>query len=132
MIQRAETIGVFQLEEETAQLLLPHHPVGRGGQPPAAKWSPDGQWLAVATWAEDPAQAGLWVVGSDGEGEHALVAGVLRDDPTPVWSPDGRWLAFSSVPDGGEGRDYWLALSGRWDSQRLDLPQGARLVAWIE
>ena len=122
---------MFGLEGQTALLLHPYLPVGRGGQPAAALWSADGQWLAFSAWAEDPDDAGLWVIGADGTEEHALAAGLVRADPTPVWSPDGQRLAFSTISEDGTSRDFWLALAGRWDRTRLYLPPEARLIAWI-
>ena len=62
------SIGLFRLADQTALLLHPHIPVGRGGQPAAPHWSPDGRWLAYNAWAEDPGLAGLWVVQADGQG----------------------------------------------------------------
>jgi dipeptidyl aminopeptidase/acylaminoacyl peptidase len=125
------SLGVFQLEQQTALLLHPYSPVGRGGQPPAAVWSPDGRWLAFAAWAEDPQDAGLWVIGASGEGEQALATGVLRGDPTPLWSPDGQWLVFSEMSGEVGEPSFWMAAAGRWDRVRLELPAGARLVAWV-
>jgi hypothetical protein len=125
------SVGLFDLTGQAAQLLHPYIPVGRGGQPLAALWSPDGQWLAFSAWAEDPDRAGLWVLRSDGQEERALVTGVFRSDPTPVWSPDGSVLAFSAFSADGETREFWLAVAGRWDRTSLDLPPDARLVGWL-
>lgn len=125
------TIGVFDLETQTAQLVHPHSPVGRGGQPPAAVWSPDGRWLAFNAWAESPDDAGLWVVRVDGQQgeEYRLDAVLTRADSNLIWSPDGRWLAFSSTPQ-GVGSGFWLAEVGTWELHSLDLPPDALLVDW--
>ena len=127
------SIGVFDLETETAQLSHAYVPIGRGGQPPAPIWSPDGQWLAYIAWAQNQDEAGLWVFRTAGQQteEHMLATGRSRVGADLVWSPDGRWLAFSSTPE-GVGSGLWLAEAGTWDLQALDLPADAILVDWIQ
>lgn len=102
-------LGVFDLENRTAHLLHPYEPLGVGGWPGAAAWSPDGQWLAYTIWpAADYDEAGVCVFRPDGTEEHCLGPG-----GGPVWSPDGRRLAFR--------RDsaLWLAEVGTWDLLRI-------------
>ena len=126
------SIGVFDLEADTAWFLHPYTPVGVGGQPPAAAWSPDGRWLAFNAWSANADEAGLWVARADGgtEEEYPLDPGVSRANPHPVWSPDGRWLAFISTPQ-GVGSGAWLAEEGTWELRPLDLPPDALVVDWV-
>ena len=125
-------IGVFDLEAQTVQFVHPYSPVGRGGQPPAPVWSPDGRWLAFSALAMDADDAGLWVVRIDGQSEekYRLGAVLSRADPHPIWSPDGRWLAFSSTPQ-EVGSGLWLAEVGTWALYSLDMPPDAQLVNWV-
>jgi Tol biopolymer transport system component len=127
------SIGVFDLEAQTVQLLHPHWPAGMGGQPPAPSWSPDGQWLAAAVWAEDPGESGIWVLRADGgqEDEHHLATGRGRGSPEVVWSPDGRWLAIGDSAQGEGPKRFYLAGAGTWGLQSLDLPADGTLVAWV-
>jgi Tol biopolymer transport system component len=125
------SVGVFDLEAETAQHFLPHRPAGMGGQPPAPTWSPDGQWLAFAAWAEEPADAGLWVVRVDGQEEEHLATGRGRGSPEVVWSPDGGWLAIGDSAQGEDPKRFYLARAGAWELQPLDLPADGYLVAWV-
>jgi Tol biopolymer transport system component len=124
-------IGVFDLEAQTVQFVHPYNPVGRGGQPPAPIWSPDGRWLAFNALAMNADNAGLWVVRVDGQQEekYHLDAVFSRAEPHPIWSPDGEWLAFSSTPQ-GVGSGLWLAEAGTWALYSLDLPPDAQLVNW--
>ncbi len=125
-------IGVFDLEAQTVQFVHPYNPVGRGGQPPAPIWSPDGRWLAFNALAMNADNAGLWVVRVDGQQEekYHLDAVFSRAEPHPIWSPDGQWLAFSSTPQ-GVGAGLWLAEAGTWGLQPLDLPADAYPLAWV-
>jgi Tol biopolymer transport system component len=102
-----------------------------GGQPPAPIWSPDGQWLAFVAWAQEPGEAGLWVLRTGGqEEEHHLATGRGRGSPEVVWSPDGAWLAAGDSAQGEGPKRFWLAETGTWELQALDLPADAFLVAW--
>jgi hypothetical protein len=131
------SIGVFDLEIQTARFLHPYTPVGMGGQPPAPAWSSDGRWLAFTAWATNPNDAGLWVVRADGQQadidraseEHYLDAG-SRADHNPIWSPDGRWLAFSSTVQ-GVGSGLWLAEVETWNLHSPDLLPDAYPVDWV-
>ncbi|MDY7078393.1 MAG: hypothetical protein SXV54_15860 [Chloroflexota bacterium] len=126
------SVGVFDLEAQTLELLHPYTPVGIGGQPPAPTWSLDDRWLAFGTWAIDAEDAGLWVVRVDGqaEEEYHLDAALGRADPNPVWSPDGRWLAFNSTPQ-GVGSGVWLAEVGTWSLHSTKLLPDAYSVDWV-
>lgn len=125
------SIGIFDLEAQTAEFLHPHSPAGIGGHPPAPVWSPDGRWLALVAWDENPDDMGLWAVRVDGqqEEEYHLALGLGREAPTPVWSPDGRHLVFSGISRDGE-TGHWVAEAGTWELQSLDLPPDARIVNW--
>jgi hypothetical protein len=127
------SVGVFDLEPQTARLMHPHWPAGMGGQPPAPIWSPDGQWLAFAAWAETPDESGVWVLRVDGQGEdeHHLATGRGRGSPEVVWSPDGEWLAIGDSAQGEDPKRFYLAEVGTWTLHSLDLPAEAYLVAWV-
>jgi len=121
-------VGLFDLDAGSAQFLYPYQPLGRGGWPPAPVWSPDGRWLAVVSWAQDPDERGLWVVRADGEQQEAHRLG---SESSPAWSPDGHWVAFDAAPEGREP-GIWIAEMGTWDLYRIGLPPEARLVGWID
>lgn len=84
--------AIFDLEAGSAQLLHPYEMPATDGFPPAARWSPDGQWLATVAWDVDPNKLGVWLLRPEGSGERYLGQG-----GSPAWSPDGRWLAWSDA-----------------------------------
>jgi Tol biopolymer transport system component len=128
-----QSVGVFEFEAQTAQLLHPHWPAGMGGQPPAPIWSPDGRWLAFTAWAEEPGESGVWVLRVDGQQdeERHMATGRGRGSPEVVWSRDGGWLAIGDSAQGEGPKRFWLAEAGAWGLQSLDLPADAYLVAWV-
>ncbi|MDY6876974.1 MAG: SpoIID/LytB domain-containing protein [Chloroflexota bacterium] len=80
-------------------------------------WSPDGQWLAYVSAAENPSPE-LWVADVDGnQAPVLLVQGQAETFSTPSWSPDGQTLAFSRTPLGAataSASDIWLTnIDGR-------------------
>jgi hypothetical protein len=120
-------VGVFDLENRTAQVLHPYEPQGVGW-PSAPVWSPDGRWLAISDSSRSE-NAGLWVVPIDGQGEgHHLGLG-----GNPAWSPDGRWLAYQRVAGNG-ATGFVVAEVETWELQTLDLPPDryGGLVDWID
>ncbi|MBN1581017.1 MAG: PD40 domain-containing protein [Anaerolineae bacterium] len=121
-------IGIFDLETHTVQLVHPYEPVGRGGWPPAAAWSPDGKWLAFAAWEQTSKVPSIWVLRADGQQEEEYALG---PGDTLTWSPDGRWLAFNAVSETGEST-IRVAETGTWHMVPLDLLSDARLVSWID
>jgi hypothetical protein len=122
--------AVFDLAAGTARVLHPYEPAGRGGWPPAAAWSPDGEWLAIETWDQLAREPSVWVVRADGTEEQDLGHG-----DSPVWSPDGRWIAFAqTAPEGGPR--IWVVEAGSvpravWEPQPIDPPATGTPVGWI-
>jgi Tol biopolymer transport system component len=115
-------IALFNLETGTSRILHPYLPIGRGGWPPAPAWSPDGQWLAFNSWAEENPNA-LWVVRADGSEEH-----YIGDGRNPIWSPDGTHLAFTRFQ---EQSSVWLVQVGEWKAEQVNLPPDSQGKAWL-
>ena len=109
--------GVFNLKEQTAQLLHQHNSTVFEGWPERAVWSPDGRWLALNIYSQALDDDGIWIVSVDDEMEHRLG----NDHSKMIWSPDSRGLAA--------GRTLYEV--GTWRAQPLDLPQDAEVVAWV-
>ncbi|MFP4321010.1 MAG: TolB family protein [Anaerolineales bacterium] len=100
--------------------LIPAEPPPPGvGLPPAPRrltehpgddftpvWSPDGEWLAFASYRDD----GLHIYRmrpEDGEASVQRLTHGSSINMQPAWSPDGAWLAFTS------------RRSGAWDLYRM-------------
>lgn len=123
---------ILDLDARSALRLHPYVPLGRGGWPPAAVWSPDGRWLAFNPWPEDPTQSALWVVAADGSAEVYLdvpnpQGNWLSQNTPPIWSPDSSRLAFSLIDT--EPGLWWVEV-GTWQPEPLALPEDALLLVW--
>ncbi|HUG40447.1 MAG TPA: amidohydrolase family protein [Longimicrobiales bacterium] len=63
-------------------------------------WSPDGRWIAYASWEGD--QGHLWRIRADGRGRAERLTRTGGLYVTPAWSPDGRRI----VAMRGYARDF--------------------------
>jgi Tol biopolymer transport system component len=99
----------------------------------APAWSPDGQWIAVATGDR------LLKVPVDGGSPTLLIEGSAR---LPVWSPDGRFIAYSESIQGGpaypvkavtpEGKPFALpTFSARRSGDRYRIMPDGRQVVFV-
>lgn len=57
------------------------------------RWSPDGRQIAFVHYISDSATRDLWLMQSDGTGQHLLVP----HSSCAAWSPDGRQLAIDQL-----------------------------------
>jgi Tol biopolymer transport system component len=118
-------VVVFDLEEQTSQVLR-SSAAGTGLYwPPVPTWSSDGVWLAYEIWAVPEEEEGIWVVRADGQDDTAFHLG----GGNPQWSPDGKWLAFTQHK--GEQPTHWIAQAGSWKRLEVALPPEAFLVGWV-
>lgn len=118
-------IILVDVTTETAQLLTTYEPAAIGGPLPPPAWSPDGQWLALTSYAADPAQKGVWIVRIDG----AVKLQVAPESYDPVWSPDSQWVAFNHF----DPKENWQVLLMNVEENRLwriDLPPDVQVVDW--
>ncbi len=112
-------LALFDWQTQAARLLHPYQMAGRDGWFPAARWSPDGRWLALVTEAIEAATAGVWVVAADGSQEQFLGPG-----SNPVWSPDGTQLVYHN------GAHNVLVQLGNWQQSTAPLPLEALVQTW--
>ena len=124
--------GVFDLQGQTARLLHPFRPVGRGGWFAAPTWSPDGQWLVFPVESGDDT-GGLWVAAADGSIERQLTQ---TANSRAFWSPSGSeswhnggYLAISPASPGAGG-EYVLLVTGSWYEVPLYVPEEGVIVDW--
>jgi Tol biopolymer transport system component len=71
-------------------------PLGRGY---AARWSPDGKRLVVATPTAE-SEGDLFVMNADGTGRHRLLA-TPELEQAADWSPDGTMILFTQLNTSG-------------------------------
>lgn len=88
------------------------------------RWNEDGNWLALEPPSWDPLEAGVWLVRPDGTDRRGLGPGTAN----AVWL-HGERLAYTRVVDGASRVALLDLATG--ETARLDLPPGARPVAFV-
>jgi hypothetical protein len=113
--------GFFDLDGRSAWLWHAYEMVATDGLPPAAEWSPDGQWVVVQMWSTDVSEAGLWLVHPGDRSERRLGPGAGAH-----FSANGLWLAYTD----GNNETIGIALNSG-ASESLPRPPNAALIGWI-
>jgi imidazolonepropionase-like amidohydrolase len=99
---------------------IPRRVDGHDGQFQPA-YSPDGNWIAFATWGPDGGH--LWKVPSKG-GEAIQLTKAAGYYQTPTWSPDGKSIAFVGHPDVTLTRPGFTTLVAGGNIQILSIADG--------
>jgi hypothetical protein len=110
---------LFDLTRQTATTALTWQPAQFGALPPSPVWSPDGRRLAVEIWANNEAEAGLWLMAINGSDARRISA----TGSGPVWLSSHELVYTDCNENSCENRLLDL-VSGT--TVRLDLP----LVSW--
>jgi Tol biopolymer transport system component len=92
-------------------------------------WSPDGTRIAFARRQFDAGvvQQDIWLMRSDGSGQHRLVPQDGLQNSFPAWSGDGTFLSFSR--HNGQDWDLWATTPDGVTVEPLDEGLGSILTA---
>jgi len=125
-------LAIFDLQEQSAELIHVYTVQGGGMVPHYISWSPDGSWIAYVTFGEGPAvgrESNLWVMRPDGGEETYIDSGL-----SPTWSPDGQQLAYVRATMSGE-IGLHIAETGSWAHSPVDdlpFPETVQFIMnWI-
>ncbi len=123
-------IGIFDLTNRTFRLVHPYQALGMDGIPPAAKWSPDEEWLVFSVFDQDPARSGVWLVNRLNP-QQEFFMGTFSSNPVfGPWVHDMKILTYSRFDETqGESRTWTYDLvSG--EHHLIPLPSDAQVIAW--
>lgn len=114
------TLMIVDLAARTSTLMHVYHVPPSDYVPVAGVWSPDGQWVAYYTLADDPAELGMWVAHVSGGEERYLGAG-----NGGVWRADGGWLAYN-----GDQGNTVIYRAEDWSATSFSGPVNGGVIGW--
>lgn len=128
--QDSQGFGIFNLYEQTFQLVHPFQSLGIDITPPSAVWSQDGEWLAISVFDQDPARSGVWLVNVLNP-EQEIFMGTGSSNPVfGTWRADRKILTyFKFDQEQGESRTWMFDLV-TGEHQLVPLPPEAQVIAW--
>lgn len=99
---RAGELDIYTMNADGTDVQRLTDSPGRDFEP---DWSPDGQSIVFSSDRDDPENAQLYLMASDGSSPRALLPLSASDYIAPRWSPDGAWILFhANQPVDGELR----------------------------
>src|SRR5690606_7408628 len=79
-------------------------------------WSPNGRWVAFASW-DDKERGHLWKVDVK-SGDIQRLTRTEGEYLHPAWSPNGRFV-YAAVGEGATARGEWLTDNSSWQVGRV-------------
>lgn len=128
--QETSGYSIFDLNNKTFKLVHPFNMPGTDGFPPAASWSPDGEWLAVSASDSDPARNGVWLVNS-GDPQQEVFMGSLSGNPIfGPWTAEKKILAYTRIDETKKASQVWIYDLVSGEHQVTPLPSNAQVLKW--
>jgi hypothetical protein len=122
--------GIFDLTEKSFRLIHPYQGLGMDVTPPAAEWSPDGEWLVITVFDQDPESSGVWLVNlQDPQQEFFMGTGTSNPVFGP-WTRSEKLLSYSKIDQEAGGNQTWIFDLESGEHQLSPLPPNARVVTW--
>jgi hypothetical protein len=120
--------GIQDLEENTIRLLFPYLLMDGEGFPRAPEWSPDNHWISFWSPNNESGKLGLYLSKVDGIEEY-----FFEEYVNVVWDPiDENIFLITGDYYGPSTQGAWITRLGDSDRIKLDLPQDAVVIDWID
>jgi hypothetical protein len=122
--------GIFDLTDKTFHLVHPFQGLGMDATPPAAQWSPDGEWLVITVYDQDPESSGVWLVNLL-DPQQELFMGTATSNPVfGPWTRVEKLLTYSRIDQETGENQTWIFDLQSGKHQLTPLPPNARVVTW--
>lgn len=122
--------GIFDLSAKTFRLAHPHSMPGMDGIPLAARWSPDGEWLAFESFDADPGRSGIWLVNS-ADAEQEIFMGAGSGNPVfGPWTAERKVLTYSRFDEAEGASRIWLYDLITNEHHLAPLPASSQVAKW--
>ncbi|MGW8227106.1 MAG: hypothetical protein ACWGOY_15295, partial [Anaerolineales bacterium] len=122
--------GIFDLTDKTFRLIHPYQGLGMDVTPPAALWSPDGEWLAINVFDQNPESSGVWLVNLQ-DPQQELFMGTGTSNPVfGPWTRNEKLLSYSKIDQEAGANQTWVFDLQSGEHQLTPLPGNARVATW--
>jgi hypothetical protein len=122
--------GIFDLTDKTFRLVHPYQGLGMDVAPPPAQWSPDGEWLVITVFDQDPESSGVWLVNFlDPQQQFFMGTGTSNPIFGP-WTRSEKLLSYSKVDQETGANQTWIFDLQSGEHQLTPLPENARVATW--
>jgi hypothetical protein len=128
--QETSGYGIFDLNAKTFSLVHPYSILGTDGLPPAAHWSPDGEWLAITTFDSNPQRTGVWLVNIT-DPQQEIFMGQSSGNPVfGPWTAEKKILAYTRFDETAGASQVWIYDLVSDEQQVAPLPPNAQVLKW--
>lgn len=122
--------GIFDLTDKTFRLVHLYQGLGMDVAPPPAQWSPDGEWLVITVFDQDPESSGVWLVNLlDPQQEFFMGTGTNNPIFGP-WTRSEKLLSYSKIDQEAGTNQTWVFDLQSGENQLTPLPENARVATW--
>jgi hypothetical protein len=122
--------GIFDLINKTFRLIHPYQGLGMDVTPPPAQWSPDGEWLVMSVFDQNPESSGVWLVNSLNPEQELFMWPGTSNPVFGPWTRSKKILTYSRLDrESGESKTWAFDLLAG-ENQMIPLPSDAQVIAW--
>ncbi|MFN2265155.1 MAG: hypothetical protein ACK2UM_12910 [Anaerolineales bacterium] len=122
--------GIFDLTDKTFRLIHPYQGLGMDVTPPSAQWSPDGEWLVITVFDQDPESSGVWLVNFLDPKQEIFMGNGTSNPVFGPWTRSKKLLSYSRIDQTAGGDQTWIFDLQSGEHQLTPLPPNARVVTW--
>ena len=128
--QKMSGYAIFDLNAKTYTLVHPFNMPGTDGFPPAALWSPDGEWLAVNAADSDAERNGIWLVNTANPQQEIFMGSSSGNPIFGPWTADQKIVAYTRYDEATGGSKVWIYDLVSGEQQVTSLPPNAQVLKW--
>jgi len=128
--QETSGYGIFDLNAQTFTLVHPFVMPGMDGFPPAAQWSPDGEWLAVTIFDSDPARTGVWLVNTTNPQQEIFMGSLSTNPIFGPWTAEEKIVTYTRFDEAANASQVWIYDLVSGEQQVTSLPPNIQVLKW--
>jgi hypothetical protein len=122
--------GIFDLTNKTFRLIHPYQGLGMDVTPHPAQWSPDGEWLVMSVFDQNPESSGVWLVNLLPPEQEFFMGPGTSNPVFGPWTRGKKILTYFRLDrESGESKTWAFDLLAG-EHQLIPLPSDAQVITW--